>query len=100
MSSKGHGQNRHRGCRSGGLPLFFDGRPSLLDRSRRGPPKPNPPGAPSSDEEVHYDDEIFKEIKDYTMEAEREERAQAGDPPTYVYIGRLFVRWSELIQGC
>ena len=33
------------------------------------------------DEEVHSDDEIFREIEDYAMEAKREERVQADDPP-------------------
>ena len=41
----------------------------------------NPPSAPSSEEEVHSNDEIFREIEDYAMEAEREERVQASDPP-------------------
>ena len=73
MSGRGHRRNRHRGRRGGGLPSFFEGRPSLLDRSRRGSPAANPPGVPSSDEEVHFDDEIFREIEDYAMEAERED---------------------------
>ena len=41
----------------------------------------NPLGAPSSDEEVHSNDEIFREIEDYEMEAEREEHVLAGDSP-------------------
>ena len=43
----------------------------LLDRSRRGPPVANLFGVPSSDEEVHSDDEIFREIEDYVMEEKR-----------------------------
>ena len=81
MSGRGHRQNRHRGCRGGGLPSFFEGRPSLLDRSHRVPLAANLPGASSLDEEVHSDEEIFREIKDYTTEAEREECIQAGNPP-------------------
>ena len=45
-----------------------------MDRSHRGSPVANLPGVPSLDEEVHFDDKIFREIKDYMMEAEREER--------------------------
>ena len=45
-----------------------------------GPSAANLPGAPSSDKEVHSDDEIFREIKDYTMEAERENQVQVGNP--------------------
>ena len=52
-----------------------------MGRSRRRPPAANPPGAPSLNEEVHFDDEIFREIEDYAIEAEREDRVQAGDPP-------------------
>ena len=76
MSGKGHKQNCHQGRRGGGLLSFFKGRPSLLDRSRRGLPTANL----SLDEKVHSDDEIFREIEDYVMEAEREVRVQAGDP--------------------
>ena len=65
--------NRYQGHRGGGLPSFFEGRSSLLDRSRKGPPAANPPGQPSLDEEVHSNDEIFREIEDYAMEAERED---------------------------
>ena len=65
--------NSHRGHQGGDLPLFFEGRSFLLDRSRRGSPAANPSRAHSSDEEVHSDDEIFREIKDYAMEAERED---------------------------
>ena len=72
MSGISHKRNCHRRHRGDGLPSFFKGRPSLLDRSRRGPHTTNPPRAPSSDEEVHFDDEIFREIKDYAMEAERD----------------------------
>ena len=43
---------------------------SPLDRSCRGLPAANPPVVPSSDEEVRFDDEIFREIEDYTMEEE------------------------------
>ena len=63
-----------------------------MDRSGRGPPATNPPSAPSSDGEVHSDDEIFREIEDYTMEAEKE-RVQAGDPPVYVLASNDW--WSE-----
>ena len=93
MSSKGHKRNRHRGCEGGGLPLFFKGRSSFLGRSRRGPPAANPPGVPSSDEEVHSDDEIFWEIKDYAVEAKREEHVQAGNPHLYVLASDVW--WSE-----
>ena len=68
MSGRGHRQNRHRGHRGGGLPSFIEGRPSLLDRSHKVPLTTNPPKLPSSDEEVHFDDEIFREIEDYVME--------------------------------
>ena len=34
----------------------------------------NPPGAPSSDEAVHSDDEIFREIENYAIKAEKEDR--------------------------
>ena len=81
MSSRGHRRNPHRWRRGGGLLLFFLERPFLLDRSRRGPPVANPPGAPSSDEEVHSYDKIFREIEDYAMEAKRKEQVQASDPP-------------------
>ena len=74
MSSRGHRLNRHRGRRGGGLPSFFEGRNSVLDRSRRGSHAANPPGALSSDEKVYSDDEIFRKIEDYAMEAKREER--------------------------
>ena len=93
MSGKCHRRNRHRGHRGSGLPSFFEGRSSLLDRSHRGSPAANPPGVPSLDEEVHFDDKIFREIKDYVMEAEREERVQAGNPSLYMLAPD--VRWSE-----
>ena len=64
-----------------------------MDRSHRGPPTANPLGVPSSDEEVHSDDEILREIEDYTMEAEREKPVKAGNPPFYVLA--LDIRWSE-----
>ena len=44
----------------------------------------NPPGVPSSYEEVYSNNEIFREIEEYTAEAEREEQIQAGDPLFYV----------------
>ena len=44
-----------------------------MDSSRRGPSIANPLGVPSWDEEVHFDDEILKDIEDYAREAEREE---------------------------
>ena len=66
--------NRHQGHRGGGLPSFFEGRSSFFDRSRRGPLAANPLGAPSFDEKVHSDDEIFREIEDYAVEAEMEDR--------------------------
>ena len=49
--------------------------------SRRGPLAANLPGAPSSDEEVHSDDEIFREIEDYAMEVEIDECVHGGNPP-------------------
>ena len=49
-----------------------------MDRSRRGPSTANPREAPSSNEEVHSDDEIFREIEEYVTE---DKRVQAGDPP-------------------
>ena len=64
-----------------------------MDRSRRGPSIANPPGAPSSNEEVHSDDEIFSEIEDYAMEVEREERVQTGNPLLYVLASNIW--WSE-----
>ena len=48
---------------------------------------------PSLNEEVHSDDEIFREIKDYAMEAEREDRVQASDP--ILYMIALDIRWSK-----
>ena len=41
-----------------------------MDRARRGPLVANPLGVPSSDKEVHFDDKIFREIKDYVMKEE------------------------------
>ena len=38
----------------------------------------------SSNKEVWFDDEVFREIKDYFEEAERREPVQVGDPPQYV----------------
>ena len=51
-----------------------------MGRSRRRPPVANPPGAPSLNEEVHSDDEIFREIEDYKMEAKMEDRVHTNDP--------------------
>ena len=59
----------------------------------RGPSATNPPRAPSSDEEVHSDDEIFREIEDYAIEAEGEDHVQVWDPPLYVLTPD--VRWYE-----
>ena len=70
MSGRGHKRNPHRKHRGSSLPLFFEMRPSPLDRFCRGLPTANPPIAPSSDEEVHSDDEIFREVKDYAIEEE------------------------------
>ena len=81
MSGRGHRQNHHRGRRGGGLPSFFEGRPSILGRSRRGPPVVNPPGVPSLDEEVHSEDKIFREVEDFMIEDKRDEHIQTGDPP-------------------
>ena len=61
-----------------------------MDRSRRGLPTTNLPIVPSSDDEVHSNDEIFREIEDYKMD---EERIQAGDPPLYVLAPDVW--WSE-----
>ena len=55
-----------------------------MGRSHKGPPAASPPSVPSLDEEVHSDDEIFREIEDYAMEAETEDRVQTRDPPLYV----------------
>ena len=74
MFGRGHRCNRHRGRRASVLPSSFEERSSLLDRSCRGPPATNSPGAPSSNEEVHSDDEIFREIEDYAIEVERKDR--------------------------
>ena len=52
-----------------------------MDRSHRGPLAANPLGLPFSDEEAHSDDELFREIEYYAVEAEREDCVQAGDPP-------------------
>ena len=46
---------------------------------------------PSSDEEVHSDDEIFHEIEDYAVEAERVDHFQAGDPPFYVLASDVWL---------
>ena len=67
-----------------GFPYFFEGRSTLLDKSHKGPSEANPSGVPSLAEEVHSDDEIFREIEDYAVEVEREDCVQAGDPPLYV----------------
>ena len=42
-----------------------------MGKAHRGLPAANPPVAPSSDEEVHSNDETFREIEDYAMEEER-----------------------------
>ena len=60
-----------------------------MDRSCKGPSIANSLSAPSSDEEIHFDDEIFREIEDYAREAEREEHVQAGDPP-YICLRKMF----------
>ena len=52
-----------------------------MDRSRRGPFAANPPSTPSLDKDVHSDDEIFREIEDHAMEAEREHQFQVGGLP-------------------
>ena len=52
-----------------------------MDRSRRGPPTANRLDAPSSDKDVHSDDEIFREIEDYAMEAKMDLYVQADNPP-------------------
>ena len=52
-----------------------------MDRSHSGPPAANPLGVPSSDEEVYFGNEIFREIEDYAMEAEKEHCVQASDSP-------------------
>ena len=64
-----------------------------MDKSHKGPPVANLPEAPSSDEEVHFDDKIFREIEDYVMEVKREKQVQASDFPLYGLA--LDVRWSE-----
>ena len=89
MFGRGHKRNRHGGHQGGCLRSFFEGRPSPSDRSRRGFPVANPPGAPSSSGEVHSDDEIFREIEDYARE---EERVQASDSPLYVCTSDVW--WS------
>ena len=43
----------------------------------------NPPTL-SSNEEVHSDEEVFHEIKDYLDEAEKGTPVQVGDPLQYV----------------
>ena len=53
----------------------------------------NPPGVPSSYEEVYSNNEIFREIEEYTAEAEREEQIQAGDPLFYVLASDVW--WSK-----
>ena len=61
-----------------------------MDRSRRGSPAANPLRVPSSGEEVHSDDEIFREIEDFEME---EEQVQVGDSPLYVHTSNVL--WSR-----
>ena len=92
MSGRSHRHNRHRGHQGGGLPSFFEGRSFPLDRSRRGLLAANPPNVLPSDKEVYFDDEIFREIEDYAVEAKREDNVQASDPPSLcARIGRLVV---------
>ena len=74
MSGRGYGRNFHQRHRGGGLPSFFEGWSFFLGGSCRGPPTASPPSMPSSDEEVHSNDEIFCEIADYITEVEREDR--------------------------
>ena len=50
----------------------------------------NPPGVPSSDKKVYFDDEIFREIEDYTVKVEREEHVQVGDPILYVLASAVW----------
>ena len=49
-----------------------------MDRSHRGHSTANCCKVPFSDEEVHSDDKIFREIEEYVTE---DERVQIGDPP-------------------
>ena len=93
MSGKCHSRYSHWGHQDGRLPSFFEGRSSFLGRSRRGPPVATPLGAPFSNKEEHSDDEIFWEIEDYVVEAEREEHVQADDPPLYVLASDVW--WYE-----
>ena len=99
MSGRGHRHNHHQEHRVGGLPSFFEERSSIWDRSRRGPPVANPPSAPSSDEEVHSDDEIFREIEDYIIEVKGRPVSRLGILLICARIGHPVVRGSKLIWG-
>ena len=68
-----------------------------MDRSCRGPPMANHLSVPSSDEVVYSDDEILREIEEYTIEAEREDCVQAGNPPICARIGRPVVGGSKFV---
>ena len=81
MSGRGHRCNRHRGCEGGGRPLFFYGRCSSFGKGRRREILLVNPPTPSSNEETHFEDEVFHEIEDYFDEVEKGEPIQAGDPP-------------------
>ena len=50
----------------------------------------NPPTLPSN-EEVQYDDEVFREIEDYFEDAEKGEPIQVGDLPQYVLSSRAWL---------
>ena len=83
MFGRGHERNRHQGCRGGRqLPSFFDGIPSSFGGLHRGEtPVVNPPLALPFKEEMHSNDDIFREIEDYSEEAKRGDQVQDVDPP-------------------
>ena len=61
-------------------PYFLKGNPFSWEGLVKGPQ----PSVPSFNEEVYSDDEIFREIEDYVVEAERDDRVQASNLPLYV----------------
>ena len=99
MSGIGHGRNRRWGRKGGGRPSFFDGKHSSFGEGHRTKTLSVNPLTTSSNEEVQYDDEVFRKIEDYFDEAKRGEPVQVGDPPQYVLwilaslVGGKFV-WS------
>ena len=81
MSGRGHERLRHRGLKRDGWLLFFFLRKKDLLPSEGGvggPYAANPLSTPLLDEDMHSDDDLIREIENYTKRAKGKRPSSAS----------------------